>query len=109
METMVIEIEEKEYKLGFKSRTGVKEAEEHGLNLSEIEAKPVTVTAKLFYTGLLANQPDITEEEADRLLDKYVEEGGDIGEINAFLLGQIVGLQKSPNTKKKKKAKIIKM
>lgn len=109
METMVIEIEEKEYKLGFKSRKGVKEAEELGLNLSEIEAKPVSVTAKLFYTGLLANHPSITEDEADKLLDKYVEEGGEVGEFNSFLIQQIVGLQQSPNTKKKKKAKIIKM
>lgn len=109
MEIMLIEIEEKEYKLGFKTRTDVKRAEELGLNLSEIEAKPVSVTAKLFYTGLLANQPSITEDEADKLLDKYVDEGGDIGEFNAFLIKQIVGLQQSPDTKKKKKAKIIKM
>ena len=109
METMVIEIEEKEYKLGFKSRTGVMKAEELGLKLSQIEEKPITVTAKLFYTGLLANQPSITEDEANRLLDKYIEEGGEVGEFNSFLIQQIVGLQQSPNTKKKKKAKIIKM
>lgn len=109
METMIIEIEEKEYKLGFKSRVGVMEAEELGLKLSEIDAKPISVTAKLFYTGLLANQPSITEEEAMRLLDKYIEEGGEVGDFNSFLISQIVGLQQSPNTKKKKKVKIVKM
>lgn len=109
METMIIEIKEKEYKLGYKSREGVKKAEELGLNLSELEAKPLSTTDKLFYTALLANHSDITENEASELIQEYINEGGDIGEVNAFLIKQIVGLQQSPNTKKKKKAKIIKM
>lgn len=109
METMVIEIEEKEYKLGYPTRKDAVNAENHGLRLLQIENTPLLVSEQLFYTGLLANHPSITKEEASRLLEKYIEEGGEIGEINNFLIKQYSAFQQSPNTKKKKRAKIIKM
>ncbi len=109
METMIIEIENKEYKLGYPTRKDAVNAERHGLRLLQLENSPLAVTEQLFYTGLLANHPSMTEDEAERLLSKYIEEDGDIGEINEFLIKQYSAFQQSPNGKKKKKAKIIKI
>ena len=63
----------------------------------------------MFYTGLLAKQPKTTKDEADEIMEQYVEEGGDVAEITQFLVNQYVAFTKSPNGKKKKKAKIIEM
>ena len=108
-EMLEIEIGEKAYKLGFPTRKDAKIAEDNGLRLLQLENKPIEVTDKLFYTALLAKQPSITESEAENLLNQYVEEGGEIGEINEFLIKQYTAFQKSPNGKKKKKAKIIRI
>ena len=64
------------------------------------------LTEALFYTGLLAKQPQITREKAVELLDKYIEEGGEIEEITQFLISEYVAFTKSPEGKKKK-AKIV--
>lgn len=109
METMVIEIEEKEYKLGYPTRKDAVNAEKHGLRLLQLENSPLLVSEQLFYTGLLANHPSMTLDEASRLLGKYIEEGGEVGEINEFLIKQYSDFQQSPNGKKKKKAKIVKI
>ena len=108
-EMLEIEVGEKTYKLGFPRRIDAKTAEDKGLRLIQIENKPIEVTEKLFYTGLLAKHPSMTESEAENLLNQYVEEGGEIGEINTFLIKQYTAFQQSPNGKKKKKAKIIKI
>ena len=108
-EMLEIEIGEKAYKLGFPTRKDAKIAEDNGLRLLQLENKPIEVTEKLFFTGLLAKQPSITENEAEKLLNQYVEEGGELGETNEFLIKQYSAFQQSPNGKKKKKAKIIKI
>ena len=108
-EMIEIEIGKKTYKLGYPTRKKEKIAEDKGLRLLQIENKPIGVTEKLFYTGLLSKQPSITEDEAEKLLNQYVDEGGDIGEINTFLIKQYSNFQESPNGKKKKKAKVIKI
>ena len=64
---------------------------------------------QLFYTGLLAKHPTTTEDESEKLLNQYISEGGEIGEINEFLIKQYSAFQQSPNGKKKKKAKIVKI
>ena len=104
-----IEIGEKTYKLGYPTRKDAKIAEDKGLRLLQIENKPIEVTEKLFYTGLLAKHPTTTEDEAEKLLNQYISEGGEIGEINEFLIKQYSAFQQSPNGKKKKKAKIVKI
>jgi len=108
-EMLEIEVGEKTYKLGFPTRADIKEAENRGLRITQIEDKPITVSEKLFYTALIAKQPEITEEEAQKILVQYIEEGGETGEINDFLLKQYMAFQKSPDGSKKKKAKIIKI
>lgn len=104
---LVIEIEDKEYKLGYPTRKSVKVAEENGLDVMNNMDKLVNMTDKLFYTGLMAYQDNIKENEAEELLDKYIAEGGDSEEIFKFLTEQYMGFIKSPATSKKKKAKVI--
>mgnify|MGYP005776765207 CR=1 FL=1 len=108
-EMIEIEVGEQTYKLGFPTRNDAVKAEDRGLRLLQLENKPLEVTSKLFYTGLLAKQPLITEEKAEEILNQYIEEGGEIGEINEFLIKQYSAFQQSPTGKKKKKAKIVKI
>lgn len=106
---MVIEVGEKEYKLGFPNRMAIKKAEAKGMNIVEASEKLVTSMDKIFYGGLLAYQPEMTESKANELLEQYIEEGGDINEIIPFLTEQYWAFLKSPDGKKKKKAKIVEM
>ena len=103
-----IEVGEKKYYLGYPTRKDAIVAENNGLDVTEA-GKIITLSDKLFYTGLLAKQPKMTKDEADEILEEYVSEGGDIAEITQFLVNQYVAFTKSPTGKKKKKAKIIEM
>ena len=95
-------------KLGYPTRKDARRAEDEGLDIINGTTKLLRFSSKLFYTGLLAKQPNITEEKANEILDKYTEEGGDLNEIITFLSEQYSGFMKSPtSTKKKKKTKIV--
>ena len=85
-ELLEIEVGENTYKLGYPTREDIVKAEDMGLKLLELEEKPVKTTNMLFYTALLAKQPTITKDEAIKLLNQYIEEGGEIGEINLSLI-----------------------
>src|SRR5699024_12529891 len=61
------------YKLGFPTRDDAVRAEDKGLVITQLETKPIKVSEKLFYTSLLAKQPSITEEEAKKLLEQYID------------------------------------
>lgn len=104
---LVVEIGEKEYKLGYPTRASIKNAEAKGLDIMNNADKLVSMTDKLFYTGLLAYHNDIDEKKAEKLLEQYISEGGDYEEIVTFLSEQYMAFIKSPDGKKKKKAKII--
>ena len=91
-----IEVEGKEYKLGYPTRKSAKKAEEKGLDISST-SKLLTLTDKLFYTGLYSYQEYITEEEAERIEEKFIENGGNLEEITKFLTEQFVAFIKSPN------------
>lgn len=105
---MEIEVGEKVYKLGYPTRKDAKNAEVNGLDITNA-GKVLILTETLFYTGLLAKQPEITREEAVELLEQYMSEGGETEEITQFLINEYVAFTKSPNGKKKKKAKIVEM
>ena len=106
---MKIEVGKDEYLLGFPTREDAKNAEIKGLDVTKPE-RLVNFTEKLFYTGLLAKQPEITEEEAGKILEQYIAEDGDTEEVTQFLTTEYVAFIKSPNgKKKKKKAKIVEM
>lgn len=93
--------------LGYPTRKDAIKAESAGLDVSNI--KILSMTEALFYTGLLAKQPYMSRDEADRIMEDYLSEGGDLEEITRFLIEQYVAFTKSPDNKKKQKAKIIEM
>lgn len=104
-----IEVGDKELLLGFPTRRDALIAEQHGLDVINDGGKIVTLSSKLFATGLLAKQPEISDEEAMDIMQQYIDEGGEIDEIIQFLTEQYMAFMKSPNGKKKKKAKIVEM
>lgn len=57
---------------------------------------------KLFFTALLNKQPDMTEQKAEEILIKYVEDGGDINAVTKFLSEQLTSFFKSQSGKKTK-------
>ena len=104
-----IEVGDKKLTLGFPTRKDALIAEQHGLDVINDSGRVLTLSSKLFYTGLLAKQPKITESEAMEIMQQYIDEGGEIDEVIQFLTEQFVAFIKSPVGKKKKKAKIIEM
>lgn len=105
---MKIRVGEEEYTLGYPTRRDAVNAEINGLDITNA-GKVVMLTETLFHTGLLAKQPETTREKAVELLEKYIAEDGDTEEITKFLLNEYVAFTKSPDGKKKKKAKIVEM
>ena len=103
----VIEVGEKEYKLGFPTRKDAKIAEEHGLTLNNLD-KAITIQDIVFYTGLLSNHPSMTPYEAERIAEQYESEDGDLEEIREFLVNQYKTFIQSPDGAKKKKMKLVK-
>lgn len=105
---MEISVGDKTYLLGYPTRKDAKNAEQNGLNLTNIDGKVLTSCDVIFYTGLLAKQPDIKEKEAEKILEQYQSENGDINEVTNFLTEQYMAFLKSPKGKMKK-AKVIEM
>ena len=105
-----IEVGENEYVLGFPTRKDAKFAEARGLNLLET-SQTLVLADKLFYTGMLAKQPEITEEEAEKIEEPFIEEGGMLEDVISFLSQQYLAFIQSPSPKKnaKKKSMIIEM
>lgn len=91
-----VKIGDKEYKFGFPTRRDAKNAEKKGLDITAT-SKILTLADKIFYTGLLANHPYIEEDEAERLEEEYIDNGGNLDEITSFLMEQFMAFIKSPN------------
>ena len=103
-----IEVDGKEYILAFPNRKSAENAERLGFNLNLVDSQPLLQTSILFHASILAKQEGITANEADEIREKYQKDGGDIAEINSFLLEEYMGFFKSQNGKKKmKKAETI--
>lgn len=100
MKLMKIKIGEKEYRLGYPTRNDAIVAEYNGLDITQA-GKVVSLSETLFYTGLLARQKDITRDEADKLMEQYISEDGDLKEITNFLMNQYMGFFQAKNGKKK--------
>lgn len=98
-----IEIEGREYILAFPIRKDAENAERLGFSLNLMESQPLIQMDKLFHAALLAKQPNISAEMATEIREKFQDEGGDIGEINSFLIEEYMGFFKLQNGKKKKK------
>ena len=106
---MKIEIGDKQYTLGYPTRNDAKIAESKGVDLINNGGKLITLNDKIFYTGLLAKHPSMTEYEAEKLMEQYKAEEGDLDEVINFLTEQYMAFIKSPAGEKKKKAKIVEM
>lgn len=102
-----IEAGEKEYILGFPTRESARQAELKGFDFNLLESQPVTQSDRLFYSALCSNQKEMTVNLAMEIKEKYIAEGGDIAEINSFLLNQYVGFIVSQEKKKKAKKAVI--
>lgn len=101
-----IEVGEKKYKLGYPNRLAVINAEKKGLNIAS--GNIVEISSMLFYTALASYNNEITLEEGLDIMDKWIDEGGDLEEITKFLSGEYQNFIKSPtSTKKKKTLKIM--
>lgn len=54
------------------TRKGIREAENHGFRMDEMEGKPLTMLYSLWYAALYANHP-MTAKKSDDLLDEYLD------------------------------------
>lgn len=59
----------REFTLEFNRKTVVK-AEKAGLNLQEIDSKPMTMVGIMFWAAFLYHHPWITQEQTDKILDE---------------------------------------
>jgi len=66
----------------------------------------VKLQTKLFYTAMKTFNPFLKEEDAEKLLEQYIDEGGDIEEVNTFLSDQYRNFLQPQDGKKKAKKKM---
>lgn len=59
----------KEFTLEFNRRT-VSKTENAGLNVNEIDSKPMTMVYILWWGSFLMHQPQMTKEQTDKILDE---------------------------------------
>lgn len=105
-EFIKLEINKKTYLLGFPNRASIREAEKRGLKVQDYE-NTLSFADTLFYTSLLAKQPEITREEADKLIDELVEEDNYNYQDVVTELGKLyMGFYGNPEKAEKKHKKI---
>jgi hypothetical protein len=63
------DFEGREFTLEFNRKTVVK-AEKAGLNLQEIDSKPMTMVGIMFWAAFLYHHPWISQEQTDKILDE---------------------------------------
>ncbi len=110
---MKLEVEGKDYLVGFSNRFSVLNAKRQGMEKTLQEMDKIKDTdegiAKLLRYGLMEKQPEITEKQAKDILDKYIEENVndeecvDISQIVNFINEQYLAFSGLPTGKKKVK------
>jgi hypothetical protein len=111
MNTCTIEIKEKEYTLCL-NRDAIRLAEGMGFNMAEMEQgiKILTHTEILWRAGFYENHKEVNDSLSLKLKESYQAEGGDVGEVVAFLIQEYMGfLTALTNGKSEKKAKIVRV
>lgn len=98
-EMVKIQVKGKTYLLGYPTREDAIKAENAGLDVANI--KILSMQETLFYSGLLAKQPNITREEAIEIMENFIEGKGDLEKVTKFLTEQYVTFTKSPDGEKK--------
>ena len=102
---LVIDVENKEYKFAL-DRSEIVRAEKIGLKLREIETSPLTQISIFWCVGLHKLQPSLNEKQCLALLDKYVEEDGDVNEVIEFLSNEYAAFFQTTQANTKKKARV---
>lgn len=103
----IVEIEDKEYAFAL-DRKEIVRGEQLGMRLRDFELSPVTQTSILWQVGLHKFQPKLNAVVASDLMDKYIEEGGDVQEIVGFLLEEYASFFENTqtDTQKVKKGRV---
>lgn len=108
MAKIAIEVSDKEYLFEI-DRKEIIRAEKIGFRIKEIESSPLTQLYLLWNVGLHKNQPTLSMNFTNDLMDKYESENGDVSEVIDFLSNEYLNfLQTTPqNTKELKKARVV--
>lgn len=64
-------------------------------------------TEKVFYYGLKANHPDMTAQEADRLIDVIFEEDGSMEFVNEIAQKLVSSFTQGASDKSERKARVL--
>lgn len=105
---MIIDIDGKDYTLSL-DRKEIVRGEKIGLNLSQLESSPLTQMSIFWNVGLHKEQPNLSTIKLEELMDKFIEEGGDIKEVIGFLSEEYATFFQTnlQNTKTLKKARLV--
>lgn len=77
-----------------------------GFSITDMGTQLVTQSYRGFATALQKNHKELLVEERNALLDQYLEEGGELGDINEFVgnaIGNFFNPTKTGSKAKKKK------
>lgn len=100
-----IEYAEKKYILEY-TRASVRAAENRGLDLSQITAKPGTNVPILISAAFQANHKWLTQDQIDDIVDSIPDREGFIGkllEMYAEVINELFGVQEGSDKGKKGK------
>lgn len=104
---MIVDIGDKEFKFALDRKELVR-AEKLGFNIRQIEDNPMTQISLFWTIGLHKLQPSLNENQCLELLDKYIEEDGDLTEVIEFLSQEYVAFLQTTqfDSKKSKKGRV---
>lgn len=100
----IVDIGGKDYTFELDRRTVIYLEEETGFAVAKVENQPVTQSRNIWVGGLQKHHPKLKFNTRVDLYHTFVDEGGDVSEIVAFLIEQYAGfLQTNPKDTQKKK------
>lgn len=109
MRKCTINVNKKDYDLVL-TRNSVKWLEGNGFSLDDFEKKPVTYYDILWNAGFIEKYPHVHPQLAEKLMNSYEEEGGDVKEVIRFIFEEYVNfINALADTKSEKKATIVEM
>lgn len=98
-----ITIKDKEYTIQV-NRESVMWLENNGFDITEFDKKPLTYIELLWTAGFIMNHNEVNPNLALKLMDSFVEEGGDVSEIAKFVIEEyqsFINALSVTNSKKK--------
>jgi len=98
-----ITIKDKEYTIQV-NRESVMWLESNGFDITEFDKKPLTYIELLWTAGFIMNHNEVNPNLALKLMDSFVEEGGDVSEIAKFVIEEyqsFINALSVTNSKKK--------